>query len=249
MANPDSIRKIVFRKEAVASGLKHYFTGRPCKHGHIDRRHVYNGVCLSCLNANAKRWSKRNASRCAARMRRWRAQHPERDRVTRKKSNAKWYAKNVAWAREYGRQRYVKKREHIRTIAKLYRSKNKEKLRATNKKWRGQNGEYLRQVKREWAAANVERCRVYKRNRRARKRRNGGTHTAADIAALLKTQRQRCAYCGSQLRKEYHVDHIMPLARGGGNDRRNLQLLCAPCNLTKGDRDPIDFVQSIGRLL
>ncbi|MGI9306110.1 MAG: HNH endonuclease [Gammaproteobacteria bacterium] len=31
-----------------------------------------------------------------------------------------------------------------------------------------------------------------------------------------------------------HVDHITPLARGGGNDAGNLQTLCAACNLGKG---------------
>ena len=31
-----------------------------------------------------------------------------------------------------------------------------------------------------------------------------------------------------------HVDHITPLARGGADAFDNLQLLCAPCNLTKG---------------
>jgi site-specific DNA-cytosine methylase len=35
----------------------------------------------------------------------------------------------------------------------------------------------------------------------------------------------------------------------GANWPRNLQWLCAPCNLSKGARDPIVFSKSIGRLL
>ena len=35
-----------------------------------------------------------------------------------------------------------------------------------------------------------------------------------------------------------HVDHIMPLARGGPNTLDNLQLLCARCNLAKGAKVP-----------
>lgn len=35
-----------------------------------------------------------------------------------------------------------------------------------------------------------------------------------------------------------HVDHIVPLAKGGHpSDPRNLQLLCGPCNLAKGAAD------------
>lgn len=33
-----------------------------------------------------------------------------------------------------------------------------------------------------------------------------------------------------------HVDHIVPLARGGADSEENLQLLCRTCNLHKGAR-------------
>jgi hypothetical protein len=33
------------------------------------------------------------------------------------------------------------------------------------------------------------------------------------------------------------------------NDKYNLQLLCAPCNLSKRAKDPIEFNQSLGLLL
>lgn len=51
---------------------------------------------------------------------------------------------------------------------------------------------------------------------------------------LLVWQRDggRCAECGSQDNLEY--DHIIPLALGGSNTDRNLQLLCESCNRRKG---------------
>lgn len=47
------------RKEAQAIGATHYFTGEPCKHGHIALRKT-KGVCVECLKiewdvANTKR--------------------------------------------------------------------------------------------------------------------------------------------------------------------------------------------------
>lgn len=51
----------------------------------------------------------------------------------------------------------------------------------------------------------------------------------------------RCVYCGSNQRLEY--DHIIPLAEGGSNTKRNLQLLCQDCNRSKGANITIDSNQ------
>ena len=42
----------------------------------------------------------------------------------------------------------------------------------------------------------------------------------------------RCVGCGGRQRLEF--DHIIPIALGGGNTARNLQLLCESCNRAKG---------------
>jgi 5-methylcytosine-specific restriction endonuclease McrA len=68
-------------------------------------------------------------------------------------------------------------------------------------------------------------------------------------ADLHKSQRGKCAICRCDLGSDAHVDHIMPRKLGGSNARSNLQLTCAPCNLSKGGRDPITHMQSLGRLI
>jgi 5-methylcytosine-specific restriction endonuclease McrA len=40
--------QIISRAEAKASGLKRYFTGKPCKHGHVAERATVNGLCHEC---------------------------------------------------------------------------------------------------------------------------------------------------------------------------------------------------------
>lgn len=50
--------------------------------------------------------------------------------------------------------------------------------------------------------------------------------------AVWQRDQGRCVDCGSQAELEY--DHVIPLAMGGSNTERNLQLLCAPCNRRKG---------------
>ena len=41
--------KIITRQEALARGLPRYFTGKPCKRGHIEERYVANNGCRGCL--------------------------------------------------------------------------------------------------------------------------------------------------------------------------------------------------------
>lgn len=54
--------------------------------------------------------------------------------------------------------------------------------------------------------------------------------------AVLKRDRFRCRYCGasSGTGVELHIDHIVPVAKGGKTDLKNLQSLCKPCNYGKG---------------
>jgi 5-methylcytosine-specific restriction endonuclease McrA len=40
--------------------------------------------------------------------------------------------------------------------------------------------------------------------------------------------------CGRSILGGYHIDHIVPIAKGGTSERRNLQLLAPICNLRKG---------------
>ena len=61
--------------------------------------------------------------------------------------------------------------------------------------------------------------------------------------ALVNREKGRCAICGCDLTnvivndKKTHVDHIVPLSKGGANDPTNLQVLCDDCNLKKGNKN------------
>lgn len=57
---------------------------------------------------------------------------------------------------------------------------------------------------------------------------------------LLRTlQCNRCAHCGATLvdKVNAHLDHIVPVKRGGRHERGNLQWLCLRCNIAKLDCD------------
>ena len=54
--------------------------------------------------------------------------------------------------------------------------------------------------------------------------------------AVLARNQHRCVSCGNGPPQGafLHVDHIVPIARGGKTTLENLQTLCAACNLGKG---------------
>lgn len=67
------------------------------------------------------------------------------------------------------------------------------------------------------------------------------------VKSFLAKQGGCCAICGTA-DAQWHLDHVMPLCLGGPDSVENMQVLCAPCNLRKGRKDPFEFAKSMGRL-
>ena len=65
---------------------------------------------------------------------------------------------------------------------------------------------------------------------------------------LMRRQRGKCVYCRNKLRprgRVFHVDHIIPLSAGGGDEEENLQALCSKCNTWKSDHTHDEFSERI----
>lgn len=101
--------------------------------------------------------------------------------------------------------------------------------------------------------ADEQRAKELAKNhrRRAKLLNSGGGFTAAEVAALHRRQRGRCAEpsCRTRLGASFHRDHIVPLKLGGRNEIGNIQLLCRPCNMRKSSKHPASWARENGRLL
>jgi hypothetical protein len=53
-------------------------------------------------------------------------------------------------------------------------------------------------------------------------------------AIVLARDNNTCAYCGATNR--LHIDHVIPISRGGSNAFDNLATSCGPCNQSKGPK-------------
>lgn len=67
------------------------------------------------------------------------------------------------------------------------------------------------------------------------------------IDSVYEQQRGLCFWCGTETGSSYHVDHVIPLARGGDNTIENIVVSCPTCNATKGDRLPQVFLNLLVR--
>lgn len=96
------------------------------------------------------------------------------------------------------------------------------------KKWRQTGNE----EKLNWR--HTEYARILKRAPRT-----GVPWTAVDrFFATLRAFQFSCAYCNGRFDQ---VDHFIPLARLGANHESNLVPACEACNLSKGDKEPMEW--------
>lgn len=65
---------------------------------------------------------------------------------------------------------------------------------------------------------------------------NDKTITPKELHNLLLIQNYECVYCGCSLLDNKHLDHIIPLSKGGMHSLKNVQYLCPHCNLVKHNK-------------
>ena len=59
----------------------------------------------------------------------------------------------------------------------------------------------------------------------------------------------KCAYCGIELKKGWHVDHIKPKVFGGTDDFENLNPSCKDCNNYKCHTDLEEYRNQLRKML
>lgn len=154
-----------------------------------------------------------------------------------------YYADHADERRAYARQRAKENPERVAESRRKYLGSPKgqewwkgylPRHNARGQAWRRANSSYMNTYQQRWGKAHPENWLVQRHARRARKARNGGRFTQMQWRLLKARYHYTCLCCGEREPAiKLSPDHVIPLAKGGGNDIGNIQPLCGPCNRRK----------------
>lgn len=66
---------VITRDEALEQGLKRYYTGVPCKHGHVCERNARDYMCLECSKLQTKKHREKNPQKTRDSQKKYREQN------------------------------------------------------------------------------------------------------------------------------------------------------------------------------
>lgn len=229
----------ISRGQAKADGLINYFTGIPCKYGHVSTRYVASGACQSCLAEKYKIDVDKTALKRAALV----EQGPNISREQASGQNLTHYFTGIPCKQGHVSVRRTKdagclqcavERQKLwckenydqkRTMDREYCARNKEAHRARSAKYQRENADQYRQYQNKY---NRERhavdpvFRLTKRLRcrlrdalRGRKSYSRGTEKMLGCTfeeAVTHLEKQFVDGMSWQNMDLWHIDHIRPVA-------------------------------------
>lgn len=235
MANADLSKLPRSRQEAREQGAKFYFTGKPCKKGHLDKRTSSEGKCLLCGRERVRLYS------------------------------AKWRAANREKARKRIRDHYHKHKNDRKDwyitgeICKNGHSSPRNKYgqciecgRERFKRWKAVNGQRAKDIQTKYLTDHLNVRIAYKLRSRLYSALRGKSKCGSAVRDLGCTinflrgyleARFQDGMCWANYGKVWHIDHIRPLISFDLTDRgeflkachyTNLQPLFAKDNFRKG---------------
>jgi len=169
----------------------------------------------------------------------------EKVRIYRQKHKDEYAAYNVGYRKTHKAE--LKAKDAIKHV--IYAQNNREKIKASSIVYYQANKERI-----------SKRSAIYRQNNKSQHNAREAVRRALIVGATIgnlaeikeiyqrakEDPKVRCYLCGHLIPKGHrHVDHIMPLSKGGQHRPSNLAVTCDTCNESKGAKMP----QELGLLL
>ena len=168
-----------------------------------------------------------------------RTRYGDRNKEGARRSYYRRKSENPELLKQQKAASYQKRKEWYRAYQRIWRDKNFEKIAARDRLYHQTHPEVGKRSRKNWALRNRAKIREYENARRIRK-----MNAAADLVGVrefyIRIENQdvlNCTYCGKLItRPDVHVDHIVPLSKGGEHAPNNLAVSCPKCNFSKNNR-------------
>ena len=155
-----------------------------------------------------------------------------------------------------------RKKELNRIRNERYRKAHPDRVKKSQEAFREKNPERVREIRAKWVMANPQKQREavkrsteknpeigIRRNNRRRARRLGNgysPYTEKDVIAIYGTN---CHICDEPIdfaaprstskqgwQQSFHIDHLIPIVKGGADDINNVRPAHGICNIKKGGK-------------
>lgn len=120
MANDSTSRPITSRKTARDNGLRRYFTGVPCRRGHLADRATLTGDCIKCRDDRVRAWDDANKDRRYAIRQEWRVKNKDKERA----SQRAWTERNKDLVKAYGSAYYRANKERHGALTRRWKEEH-----------------------------------------------------------------------------------------------------------------------------
>jgi len=196
-----------------------------------------HSTCRLCKSIQSKKFRDSHKELVSERGKKYRATNSEKTKARSHKYYVDNREKTLQRQKEFRENNY----EHVKEIQTKSRNKpeNKKRKIEQNKLYKKtfsgkisqKNYDHKRRIKvRDLADGTVVQKVLFPLNK--------------ELSDLLKTQDNKCFYCSIELDTHMHLDHYIPLSKGGTHSIDNVVWACPSCNIKKGSLFPKEFLAS-----